>query len=221
MTSNLLPAELQHTTRKLRLVAILDSCRRAGLSPTNVSVVHSIAYLADALAPVWHLPILDGQLLKRSRRPFFPSLQSDLDKLVGCGLVGVARFSYLHSEEATGSELDADYYLIPEAAQRVIEVAQQFREQSRKLDFVREVVLAASGLGPVGIANVGLLDAAYSNPYVDVGEVLDIDKGAGTTNDSATTALRFAELTQGSLSLSDAEMVHLYVRHLYTRMQVA
>src|SRR5262245_45144880 len=102
MTSQLLPVELQRTERQLRLVAILDTCPSVGLSPTSVTTVHTIAYLADALAPVWHLPILDGQMLKRRQHLFFPTLQRDLDLLVGHGVVHVSRVRYLQNEEGKG-----------------------------------------------------------------------------------------------------------------------
>src|SRR5260370_41554412 len=123
MTRQLLPVELQRTERKLRLVAILDSCRLVGLSPTSVTILHTIAYLTDALAPVWHLPILDGQILKRRQHLFFPSLQRDLDLLVGHGVVQVSRVRYVSSEEESGWRLDAYYALESEFSTRVLSVA--------------------------------------------------------------------------------------------------
>src|ERR1700722_5033461 len=100
MSRSLLPVELQATERKLRLIAILDACSLVGLSPTSIATVHTIAYLADALAPVWNLPILDGQVLKRRLHPFFPRLQRDLDLLVGQGVVHVARVRYISNGES-------------------------------------------------------------------------------------------------------------------------
>ena len=100
-------------------------------------------------------------------------------------------------------------------------LARSYKRQARKLDFVREVVYAASGLGPSGIDDLGQVDAAYSDPLIDVGNVVDIDTEAGRANATARVALRFGELTQDSRELTDAELVHLYVRHLYARMQVA
>jgi hypothetical protein len=221
MTRQLLPIELQQTERKLRLIAILDACRLAGLSPTNVTTLHTIAYLADALAPVWHLPILNGQILKRSQHLFFPSLQRDLDMLVGHGVVHVSRVRYVQSEDGNGWQLDAHYTLESEFSERVLSVARSYERQARKLKFVREVVYAASGLGADGIDDLGRIDAAYSDPRVDVGGVVDIDTESGLTNATARVALRFAKLTEDSRELTEPELVHLYVRHLYARMQVA
>ena len=62
---------------------------------------------------------------------------------------------------------------------RVLSVARSYELQARKLKFVREVVYAASGLGLDGIDDLGQIDAAYSDPRVDVGGVVDIDTEAG------------------------------------------
>jgi hypothetical protein len=180
-----------------------------------------MAYLADALAPVWNLPILDGQILKQRQHLFFPSLQRDLDLLVGHGVVHVSRVRYLQNEQGSGWRLDAHYTLESEFSERVLSVARSYERQARKLKFVREVVYAASGLGIDGIDDLGRIDAAYSDPLVDVGGVVDIDSEFGRANATASVALRFAKLTEDSHDLTESELVHLYVRHLYARMQVA
>lgn len=221
MTRWLLPVDLQRTERKLRLISILDACRFAGLSPTSVATVHTIAYLADALAPVWDLPILNGQILKRRRYPFFPTLQRDLDQLVGQGVSQVSRVKYVPNEDGGGWELDAHYSLESEFAERILAVARSFELQEKKLKFIREVVYAASGLGPNGIATLGEIDAAYSDPLVDVGAIVDLDTESGLKNATAQVALRFAKLAPDFRDLTNPELVHLYVRHLYARMRVA
>lgn len=218
----LLPAELQRTDRRMRLLAILKFGRAAGISPMNTSAIHSIAYLADVLSPVWHLPILDAQTIKQARRPFFPTLQRDLDELVGIGLVEVTRFNYAEIQGAgRGWSLDGEYIAVPDRVDPILDVARSFSHQQRKLDFAREVTYAASGLGLEGLSRVGLLDAAYSDPMVDVGGLLDADGTNGRANLTATVAERFASLTADTRRLSESELVHLYIRHLYSRMSVA
>lgn len=220
----LLPAELRRTERRLRLISILRWSKTAGMSPVGTHIVHSIAYLADALSPVWHLPVLDAQILKNARSPFFPTLQHDLDELVGMGLVRVVRFSYVASDDGRGHStwrIDADYELLDDRVMSILEQVELFDDQRRRDVFVREVVYAATGLGPTGISDIGLLDAAYSDPYLDVGEVLDVDPGEGELNRTAQIAERFTTLTPDTHRLSEAELIHLYIRHLYTRMNVA
>lgn len=212
--------DYQPLKRKIRLLSILDSGEAAGITPLPVLSVHMIAYFADVLAPVWDLPVLDAVVLKRVKRPFFPRLQADLDSLVGRGIVEVTRFEYLRTD---GGEwrIDADYVLNRRFSDPILAEARRHSQQAEGLEFVREVVYAVSGFGTSGIEDLGLADAAYSDPFVDVGGVIDVAESRGESNASVKIALRFRELVQDTSTLSDAEMVHLYVRHLYSRMQVA
>jgi hypothetical protein len=213
-------SSIESIERRIRLLTILRSAQTVGFTPVGISTVHTLAYLADALAPVWHLPIMDAQVLKRRTRPFFPVLQHDLDRLVGQGLVLVQRLAYTPSDEGDGWRLDADY-ILSDLALPVFELMKSFDLQRSKLEFVQEVVYAASGLGQLGIDRLGLIDATYSDPVVDVGGVIDMEVDEGGSNATADVARRFAEITRTSGDLSQAGSVHLYVRHLYKRMQIA
>lgn len=199
------------------------------MSPIAGDVLHVLAYLTDALAPVWHLPIMDAQLLKRQHRPFFPALQADVDWLVGAGIVAVESFGYVEEGPTAGGwRLAATYSLLRGASEPILQLTQELAGQKRKSEFVREVVLAATGLGDDALARLGDLDAAYSEVRVDVGGVLDLatERPENPTeeprlNSTAAVAARFARLAGAEFELSAAEMVHLYVRHLYTRIKVA
>lgn len=218
--ATLLPVELQRTERRVRLIEIMLCGEDAGVGPLTTEVIHSIAYLADVLAPVWHLPILDAQLVKQAHRPFFPSLQHDLDELVGVGLVDVVNFDYVLTP-ANQWRISATYALCRDRIEPITTAVRGFAEQTRKLDFVREVVYAASALGPEGIADIGVLDATYSDPLIGTGGLLDVDASRGGRNPTADVAARFATLSEDPTTYGDAELVHLYVRHLFRRMRVA
>ncbi|PYC72532.1 hypothetical protein C7C45_08840 [Micromonospora arborensis] len=124
-------------------------------------------------------------------------------------------------EEPDGQwRINADYAINPEMLSRVVGAIALFDEQVTKWTFVREVVFAAAGLGPEGLNYVGLLDAAYSNPSIDTGEIIDIAPETGGENATAEVAHRFSRVMRETMTLSSAELVHLYVRHLYSRMQV-
>jgi hypothetical protein len=165
--------------RRVRLLTLFRAAADVGLDPLGVGTVHALAYLTDALAPVWHLPPLDAAVLKRATRPFFPALQRDLDALVGHGLVQVTRFAHVSDDEGRTWRLDADFRLVSDAAAPVLAAADAFAEQRSKAVFVREVVYAASGLGRSGVDSIGVLDAAYSDPLVDVGGLIDVAAGRG------------------------------------------
>jgi hypothetical protein len=204
----------------LRLIGILDAAEEVGLTPMPILSVHAIAYMADALAPVWNLPSLDSQVFKRSRQPFFPRLQADLDSLVGKGVVVAEGLGY-ESIGSDGSRLVADYELRRIWAEPILKEARRYESQNRDLEFVREVVYATAGLGVAGLSQIEFADAAYGDPLVGIGGVVDIDRNDGRPNATARAALRFGELGDDSQVLTEAEKIHLYVRMMYSRIQVA
>jgi len=205
--------------RRLRVIGLLDAAERIGATPLRLEPLHVIAYFTDALAPVWNLPVLDGQILKRVR-PYYPALQTDVDELVGCGIVEVSGVRYVGA--AGQWTLEARYRLNRQFADRILRVAEAFPLRAAELAFVREVVYATSGLGVEGLEVAGELDATYSDPLIDVGGLIEVerDQGAGY-NATATAALRFGALLGAESQVSTAEMVNLYVRRLYSRMHVA
>ncbi len=212
--------QLQQIRRQLRLLAILSAAEDTGLVPVPASQLHVIAYFADALAPVWSLRIIDEQLLKRQSGPMSPLLQQDLDLLVGRGVV--AAHSVRHIVDADGSwRLDANYELHQEFACPIIAKATGFSREVVHFDFVREVVYAIAGLGLLGITAAPASDAAYGDSLVDFGGLLDIGELPRYGNQTVRVARRFGELADDDVSLTGAEMVHLYVRELYNRLDHA
>jgi hypothetical protein len=211
----LLPVEPLDIERKLRVLAILDAGEEIGLMPLPVEALHATAYFVDALAPVWDIPIIDGRILKRYR-PYYPALQADLDRLVGCGVVLVEDVRYGQAEDDSW-RLEGSYRLNHMFADRILACAREMQGQARQLRFVREVVFATSGLGLIGVSDASDVDAAYSDPLIDIGGMIDVAPD-DEPNPTARIALRFGDLLPG---LSTAEMTNLYVRELYSRMQVA
>lgn len=213
----LLPVELRVVERQTRLLAILSAAERVGFVPLDLGVLHMLSYLADVLAPVWNLPIIDPQILKQ-HRPFYPALQGDLDALVGIGVVTVEDVNYVVAGEDW--HLVARYGLNQEFAAPILAVAAESSLTREVLEFVEEVVGAASGLDVAGIQNIKEVDATYANPIVAFGGLLELD---GQREENATTrvARRFRTLLAEKRLLTDAEMIHLYVRHLYSRYEVA
>lgn len=204
--------------RSIRLLSILQSAHDTGLNPVPGAAVHTIAYLADALSPVWNLPILDGHVLKQQARPNFPALQRDLDVLVGRGMVEVHDLSI--SARAGGPvPISASFSLTSLAAVPFAQIsASQYFE--RQLDFVREVTFAAAALGPRGLEGIGTVDASYADPFADVGSVIELGESSTSGRTTAAVAQRFRALAPDA-DLTDAQLIHLYLRHLYSRMSVA
>jgi hypothetical protein len=201
--------------RRLRIISILEGAERAGLTPLPLLQLHTIAYFADALSPVWDLRILDAQLLKRQDGPMSPVLQAEVDRLVGRGIA--IPTSVTHVPDASGWRLDASYRLNPDFAGPILAAVRSFDLQAKQLAFVQEVVYAVASLGDAGMSDAPTSDASYGSVMVDIGGLVDIEDQDGSPNETARVALRFGELMESEITLTDSEMVHLYVRQLYKR----
>lgn len=218
MSAELDEEALSHLRRRVRLIGILSAAEEAGLVSLPTQQLHTVGYFADALAPVWGLRILDARVLKLRAGPTSPLLQADLDRLVGIGVVIVS--AVRHIEDADGLwRLDADYCLNRTLAQPILDKARTFERFATELDFLREVIFALSGLGAMGILSAGTSDASYGDEMIDLGGMVDIAGDESEPNATARVAIRFRELLQPEIALSDSEMVHLYVRELYRRLE--
>ena len=204
----------------MRVIAILDSAERVGLVPLPTQPFHTIAYFADALAPVWGLRILDAQLLKRREGPLSPTFQHDLDSLVGRGIVVPHDVSYVSDQDGK-CRLYASYSLNRPFVEPILARAAGLPTPAEELAYTREVVFAMSGLGPQALPTASTSDATYGDALIDFGAILDLTVSDRRPNPSVRVALRFGELMRPRLRLSDSEMIHLYVRELYRRVSYA
>jgi hypothetical protein len=211
------PMNIDRIRRYVRVIAILDASNRAGLAPVPVANVHLLAYLVDALSPVWGLRILDAQLLRRGEGPISTSLQSDIDRLVGMGIVRAASVGHLRDSSGTW-RLQADYQVNERFTSPILEVASSFPAQARELSLVDEVVLTAGTIGRASLIEASQADAAYSDLLVDIGGLVDLDSFGDRVNRTAQVALRFGQLLEARANLSNGEMTHLYLRELENRV---
>lgn len=212
--------DLQQIKRRLRILAILSGAQRAALVPLDINALHTMAYFADALAPVWDLRILDAQSLKRRSGPFSPLVQGELDRMVGQGLIVPSEVR--HSQDESGAwRLAASYRLNPILAAPVLSAAMELPEQAEEIRFVEEIVLAAAAIGPAQLQQVAATDAAYGDVEVAEGRMVDVEGTEDMPNLSARVAMRFAALVDSGVNLKPAELIHLYVRELDRRLRNA
>lgn len=202
--------------RKIRLVVLLDSAERAGLIQLSIVQLHTFAYLANVLSPVWGLPALEGKLLKRRGSPFYPVLQHDLDRLVGTGVAIISNVSYVPDEDGRW-RLEGSYQLNRLIADRIIASITEFESERRVQNFIQELGYALSALDDEEIEQATTQDATYADPLVDVGNVVDFGEWR-TVNSSANAARYFEHLIPGGGRATNGEMLHLYVRHLHRRL---
>ena len=202
--------------RRIRLVALIHSAENAGLAPLSVRRLHAFAYLSNALAPVWDMRALDGKLLKRRGGAFYPSLQRDLDRLVGMGVVTISGLAYVLDEEERW-RLEGSYRLNRDFANPLLKYLARFDQERLLLSFLQELAIALSALSDEEMEAAVVGDANYSDPRLDFGDVVDFAEWQ-QRNYSAVAATEFESLLPAGDRATRGEELHLYVRHLQTRL---
>lgn len=203
--------------RRIRIILLLDAAENAGLTPLPILHLHTFAYMSNVLSPVWDMPVLEGKVLKRRGSPFYPVLQHDLDRLVGMGVVLAANITHVLDEDERW-RLEGSYSLHHQFADRILQTIKAFDIELRNTDFIQELVYALSALSTDDLGRATTEDATYADPVVDFGNVVDFAEWEHE-NFSANAALNFEHLLPGETAATWGEMLHLYVHHLYRRLQ--
>ena len=208
--------------RRVRLVLLLDASREAGIEPLATMRLHLIAYLVNVLSPVWDMPSQgrqslrrDGSILKLKSGPFYPNLQSDLDSLVGKGIVEVGGLRY----EGIGGDhfrLQGDYRVNRNLAKPILSCLYSLPHEAEAVSCVRELVLALSAFSDEEMDRASTQDATYADPSIGVDNVIDFGEWS-LINYSRAAAMRVGELV--SPNAGAEEKLHLYVRHLRRRLK--
>lgn len=201
--------------RHTLVVGIFDALDRSGFRPVPANHLHMIWYLANALAPAWRIKPFDTALLKTERQPYFPSLQSDLEHLVGMGLLAVTALAPQVSE----GRLQATFALNRVFADRVLSAMWEIEEEANILLFLDEVVQASNRLSEVEQDIALTEDATYGDPGVDDGNVVDLGEWlkADQVTPTADVLRRIANISDREMK--PAELMDVYVDHLGRRLR--
>jgi hypothetical protein len=202
--------------RRIRLVVLLDAAEQAGLTPIPILRLHTLAYLSNVLAPVWDMPALEGKVLKRQGGPFYPALQHDLDRLVGMGVAVILGLDHVLDEDKRW-RLEGSYRLNRALADRIVRRLLEFESERRLTNFLQELAFAVSTLSDDDLDRAMTEDATYSDPLIGVGNVVDFAEWQ-RKNYTANAARYFDNLLPGGARATPGEKLHLYVRHLHSRV---
>lgn len=196
----------------IRLLVIVESAERVGLPPVSARLIHTIAYLSNALSPIWDLAPQSPGVLKLLGGPYDPHLQHDLDRLVGRGLLLIHRPNFRFSSE-NGWRLNADYELHEMFSRPVLNSLDSFPDEIEARAVVHEVCLALAAVSPSELDRLIQFDVAYGDPAVSPNSVVQLAEADGS-NASSRMAGRFSDLSPRGDGTSPAEEAHLYIRHL-------
>lgn len=219
MTSDHAPSRLepvdQHR-RWLRVLSILDACHWVGLTPITTNSLHVIVYLSEALAPAWKLEPLDGKVLKQSSAPYYPTLQEDVDRLIGMGLIRVDDLKIGRTGDGA-SVLLPSFSLDPERAEPILTALRELPGEEVVLDFIREVAQAFSRLSDEQVLSSMREDATYGSAAVDTGQVIDLGEWLSVEETATSHAVdRIRKLADDGMS--PAEVIDVYVNHIAYRV---
>ena len=186
--------------------------------------LHLIAYLSNVLSPIWDMPInarsrlkKDGSILKLSDGPFYPDLQSDLDRLVGLGVAHVENLNY-RVIDGGRYRLEGMYRINAALAEPILSCLNSLPNEAETATYVREIVLALSSLSDEEMDKAATQDATYSDSKIGVDNVIDFGEW-DSINYSSAAANKAGEWVNARIAVGAGEKVHLYIRHLRRRLQ--
>jgi len=190
---------------------------RTGGTPIDTDSLHAFAFFANVLSPLWDLEPLEGSVLKKGG-PYFPALQRELDRLVGEGFVVVVSLS-LDTSEAGERRLTATFRLASEHARLLLEAIKSLPDEGNTESFLVELASAFVDIRPDRRDDAAVADAAYSNPAIAEGRIVDFAEWVSPTRDNAAwnAAQRFQKYVPTGVTLSRAEKLVMYMRLMKRR----
>jgi hypothetical protein len=205
--------ESKSINRRVRILTILDGADYAGISPLSAQRLHLLAYLTNALAPIWDLEPLTPELLRLYGAPYDAQLQGELDALVVSGLVTASGLSY-YQDDSANWRVTASYSLNRATAESILRELEFLPDEAEAARVASEICLAVSALPDDFVERAMSLDVAYSSNGSSTNSLLSLYDADGR-NQSSRAAGRFEQLAPAGHSLSPSEQVNLYIRHLY------
>ncbi len=218
--------------QRVRVLQLLETAERAGITPIPARRLHAFAYLADVLSPVWGLQPFDGKVLKVEHGPHYPDIQREVDRLVVMGLVIASRLRYVSRAES-GPLVDADYVInfdsshltpiLSAIGARGADQALDFRDYEIHT-FLVELACAIATVPDDAIDSAASVDATYADDRIDYSNVVDF--GSWSTNalqDNLSLAVteRFHKFLPGRAQVSAGEKLYLYASFLGRRINGA
>ena len=196
--------------RRIWLLLLLDGAERVGLVPLSKLRLHRLAYLANALSPIYDLPVPDGQLVKYKRGFYYPDLQWDVDRVAVQGLIRI--YGLRHQRDEFGWWLDADYGLTQMGLAAVSHVV-SLGDISRVHSYLCEAASAFSRLSDdYARDDAPLEDATFDNPNQGYDTLIDLSEIR--RNLSVQTATSMSELSPGGSPILPRDQLHLYFRYM-------
>jgi hypothetical protein len=203
--------------RRARLLQMLSALERTGGVAVSIDALNAFAYFANVLSPLWDIDPVEGSVLKEGT-PRFPSLELELDQLVGEGLVKVASLTFAYPPDPEAG-LVASFRIDRQRAAPVLKTIQALPDERSAEGFLLELASTFLEIRPDRQDEAAAMDAAYSNPKVSTGRVVDFAEWVSPTKDNASwnVAQSFQRYAPKEVILSRAEKLVMYMNLIKRR----
>lgn len=200
---------------RARLLQMLSALERTGGAAVSTDTLNAFTYFANVLSPLWDIDPIEGSVLKQGA-PRFPSLEVELDALVGAGLVTVVSLTQPTAE--TGTAVVATFRIDHEKAAPLLGSIRTLPDEHGAESFLLELASAFLEIRPDRQDDAAISDAAYSDPKVSDGRVVDFAEWASPKRGNAAwnVAQSFQRYVPERVTLSRAEKLVMYM-HLMKR----
>lgn len=203
--------------RRARLLQMLSALERTGGVAVSIDALNAFAYFANVLSPLWDIDPIEGSVLKEGT-PRFPSLGLELDQLVGEGLVKVASLA-VASPPNSEAAFVASFRIERERAAPMLEIIRALPDERSTEGFLLELASAFLEIRPDRQDDAAAMDAAYSNPKVSTGRIVDFAEWVSPTKGNASwnVAQSFQRYVTEKVTLSRAEKLVMYMNLMKRR----
>ncbi|WP_133244880.1 hypothetical protein [Caulobacter radicis] len=200
--------------RKIRLLMLLDAAEYAAITPISTGRLHALAYLADVLSPIYGLDATRGRILKRRAGPYYPDLQSEVDRLVGLGLVDI--YNLKPSAEGERLFLDAEFGIMRDRCSSILSNIYMDADFLRLREFFRALAGALGAISENILEEATQADLTWdegsSGALIDFAEWRANNLSAPSAEILRRTAIEDIGVADEFLTASAS--LHLYVRYL-------
>ena len=200
--------------RRIRVLMLLDAVDYAVISPISIPRLHTLAFLADILSPIYEFAPVKGRILKRREYPYFPDLQWEIDRLIGLHLVVPSDLSAVI--EPAGAHVNAALSLERHRTKPLLALVHSDQAFLRQRSYFRELAGALSNIADTELDAATRSDVTWGAGHK--GSLIDYAEWRAQ-NYSAMSADRIEEIAtqafgQEGAKLSPGAKVSLYVQYL-------
>ena len=206
-------ADRQSTLTRSRLLQMMTALEATGGTPIDRPTFHAFAFFTNVLSPLWEIEPIEGSVLKDSQGPYYPLLQRELDCLVAAGFITIESIR----PDVTG--LEATYGLAVDRSASIMQAIDALPDERELRVFLIELASAFLEIKADRRDDAAVVDAAYSNPAISTGRVVDYAEWVRPTieNPSWNTAESFQKYMPSGVTLNRAEKLLMYMRLLKGR----